>query len=348
MSPNPHSALRIPHVRAPLLPASAGPWFNGGPVTGWRGAVTLVEFWTYSCVNCLRTLPALREWHARYGPAGLTVLGVHTPEFPFERDPANVAQALRDLDVTFPVVLDNDRAIWSRFANRFWPQRYLIDRQGRIRYERAGEGGEAATERAIRDLLGADRPTLPPPSPYLALADDTPTGAVCTPATPELFAGYYRGVSGNPAGFQEDTVARYTDPGGYREGYMHLQGRWRVDADAATFIGPEPGWLRVAWRGLAVNAVLAPPAGQTIALQARLGPLAAPRAQDRAHDLAIAASRLYELGAAAPDASGLTLLTLGPATPGLAVYSFTFARCGAGNADCGADATTPGALPTGK
>jgi hypothetical protein len=93
--------------------------------------------------------------------------------------------------------------------------------------------------------------------------------------------------------------------------------------------------------------VLAPPAGQTIALQARLGPLAAPRAQDRAHELAIAAPRLYELGAAAPDASGLTLLTLGPAAPGLAVYSFTFARCGAGNAECGADATTPGAVPTG-
>src|SRR5689334_1713821 len=103
-SPIPHSDTRkrapgTPHVRAPLLPASAGPWFNGGPIAGWRGATTLVEFWTYSCVNCLRTLPALREWHARYSRAGLTVLGVHTPEFPFERDPANVIEALRDLDV---------------------------------------------------------------------------------------------------------------------------------------------------------------------------------------------------------------------------------------------------------
>ncbi|HEU5326650.1 MAG TPA: redoxin domain-containing protein [Thermomicrobiales bacterium] len=332
---NPQSTIRNPHLRAPLLPASAGPWFNGGPVAGWRGATTLVEFWTYSCVNCLRTLPALREWHARYGSAGLTVLGVHTPEFPFERDPANVAQALRDLGVTFPVVLDNDRAIWSRFANRFWPQRYLIDREGRIRYERAGEGGEAATEQAIRDLLGEGQPDLPSPSPYLTLADDTSIGAVCAPATPELFAGYYRGVSGNPGGFQEDTVARYTDPGGYREGYIHLQGRWRVDADAATFAGPEPGWLRVAWRGLAVNAVLAPAANTTGALQVRLGPLAAPRDQARAHDLTIVAPRLYELGAAHPDASGLTMLTLVPATSGLAVYSFTFARCGAGSAECG-------------
>ncbi|HEX5506542.1 MAG TPA: redoxin domain-containing protein, partial [Thermomicrobiales bacterium] len=200
-----------PPVRAPEFPADAGPWLNGPALTlgGLRGGVALVEFWTYSCVNCLRTLPTLRAWHARYRDHGLTVIGVHTPEFDFERDPAAVARAARDLGVTYPVVLDNDRAIWRRFANRYWPHRYLIDATGRIRHDRAGEGGEAATERAIRALLAAARPGGALPAPVYA--DDgaagAAMGAVCAPGTPEIFAGYYRGASGNPGGFREDAVA---------------------------------------------------------------------------------------------------------------------------------------------
>lgn len=170
----------------------------------------MVDFWTYSCVNCLRALPALRAWHARYRDAGLTVLGVHTPQFPFEREPANVARALRELAIAYPVVRDNDRAIWARFANRHWPHRYLIDRRGRIRHEHVGEGGEAATERAICAVPADADPAVHQPEPvYTAALDDADeaeplAGAVCVPATPELFAGYYRGVSGNPGGFRED------------------------------------------------------------------------------------------------------------------------------------------------
>src|SRR5437763_7935936 len=131
-SPRAHSSFVTRHsslVRAPEFPAGAGPWLNGPPLTlrGLRGAVVLVDFWTYSCVNCLRTLPALRAWHERYRAVGLVVVGVHTPEFDFERDPARVARALAELGVAYPVVLDNDRAIWLRFANRYWPHRYLID-----------------------------------------------------------------------------------------------------------------------------------------------------------------------------------------------------------------------------
>src|SRR5215210_9183785 len=133
----PRSALR-----APRLPAGAGPWLNGPPLAleGLRGGVLLVDFWTYSCLNCLPTLPALRAWWARYRGCGLTVLGVHTPEFEFEREPAAVGRALRELGVAYPVVLDNDRAIWQAFANRYWPHRYLVDAAGYIRHDHAGEG----------------------------------------------------------------------------------------------------------------------------------------------------------------------------------------------------------------
>lgn len=340
----PASAARRPSVapggvRAPALPGAVGPWLNGPPVRGWRGAVTLVDFWTYSCVNCLRTLPALRGWHARYREAGLTVLGVHTPEFPFEREPANVARALRDLDVIYPVVLDNDRGIWQRFANRHWPHRYLIDPAGSIRHDHIGEGGEAATERAIRAVLAEAHPGahLPPPvfDPDGAGDGAVAAGAYCVPATPELFAGYYRGRSGNPGGFREDEPALYTDPGGYREGYIHLQGRWRVTADAAHFLGPEPGALRVAYRGAAANAVLAPgPDNRPIVLRvgsaalsdSGAAPATAPAPPGAERRLTVDAPRLYELFADPAPTGDLALLTLAPGAPGLAVYSFTFSR----------------------
>lgn len=323
---------RYTTLRAPRL--TGGPWLNGEPPVSWQGRVTLVEFWTYSCVNCLRTLPALRAWHDRYAAHGLTIIGIHTPEFPFEHDPANVARAIRDLDVPYPVILDNDRANWSAFANRFWPHRYLIDPTGRIRHDYAGEGGEATTEAAIRALLAepADMP-LPPPvfAPDSESWPEATMGAVCVPATPELFAGYYRGVSGNPGGFAEDRDADYADPGGYREGYIHLAGRWHVSADSARFVGPNTGTLRVAFRGFSPNIVLAPPASGSAQVETNVAPLATadtPRERRQSFTLAVDTPRLYALPGA-PDATPgeMLLLTLTTAATGLEVFSFTFESC---------------------
>ena len=320
----------MPTIRAPRLPSA--PWLNGEPVVAWRGRVTLIEFWTYSCVNCLRTLPALRAWHERYAAHGLTIVGIHTPEFPFERDPDNVTRAVRDLGVPYPVVLDNDRAIWSAFANRYWPHRYLIDPAGRIEHDYAGEGGEAQTEAAIRAMLAAQS-GVPLPPPVFERDGDGPAeslmGAVCVPATPELFAGYYRGVSGNPGGFAEDRAADYADPGDYREGYIHLQGRWRVDAEAAHFVGPDPGYLRVAFRGFSPNAVLAPPQDSPVSLGVAVTPLSAtnPAAVIPASTLSLDAPRLYALPGVADPPTELLVLTLAVAAPGLASYSFTFESC---------------------
>lgn len=335
-------ARRTVAICAPRLPASAGPWFNAAPLTGWRG-VTLVDFWTYSCVNCLRTLPALRAWHGRYAAHGLTILGVHTPEFSFEHEPENVARALRELGLAYPVVLDNDRAIWGAFANRAWPHRYLIDANGRIVHDHAGEGGEVVTERALRAALAAGSGAGPlPASVYpadtperpFALAADTP-GRVCVPGSPELFAGYYRGIAGNVGGFREDAPADYADPGDYREGYVHLAGRWLSEADAARFVGPGDGALRLAFRGLAPNVVLAPPAGGMARVGVRIDPAAAPGEPMALATLPLDAPRLYRLpeaawsvAARADDPTALRLLTLLPETPGIAAYSFTFGACG--------------------
>jgi len=138
----------------PALPA-ADTWVHHAPITAQTiaGHVVLVDFWTYSCINCLRTLPYVRAWDAQYRRDGLIVIGVHTPEFAFEHDRENVARAIHEYHIAYPVALDNDQRVWNAFANEYWPAEYLIDRHGHLRYHAFGEGHEAETETAIRTLL---------------------------------------------------------------------------------------------------------------------------------------------------------------------------------------------------
>jgi len=139
----------------PGFDAATG-WLNSEPLTpeALRGRVVLVQFWTYTCVNWLRTLPYVRAWNEKYGARGLTIVGAHTPEFDFERDVDNIAQAARDMEVTYPIAVDSDYGVWRTFNNHFWPAAYLADAKGRIRYTHFGEGEYAMTEMAIQALLG--------------------------------------------------------------------------------------------------------------------------------------------------------------------------------------------------
>jgi thiol-disulfide isomerase/thioredoxin len=135
-------------------------WLNSAPLTmaSLRGKVVLVDFWTFGCVNCLRTLPHVNRWAATYREAGLVVVGVHTPEFPFERSTANVEAAIGRLGVKHPVAQDNRYATWKAYGNRYWPAHYLVDAQGRIQYKHFGEGEYDRTEAVIRHLLAAKGP----------------------------------------------------------------------------------------------------------------------------------------------------------------------------------------------
>jgi thiol-disulfide isomerase/thioredoxin len=149
---------RLPVLgRAPEL-VGVDPWFNtpdGGPLrlAGLRDRVVLLEFWTFACVNCQRTLPFLRRMHDQYRSPDFTVVGVHSPEFAFERPVQNVERAVRDSGIEYPVGLDNDFVAWNAYGNRYWPTMYLIDRAGQIRYTQIGEGDYGRTEAAIRTLL---------------------------------------------------------------------------------------------------------------------------------------------------------------------------------------------------
>src|SRR6185503_12156637 len=132
-----------------------GPWFNSAALTReqLRGKVVVVDFWTYSCINCLRSLPYIKAWDEKYRKDGLVVIGVHAPEFAFEREPANVARAIADLGIRYPVALDNQYRLWRALKNNYWPAHYFVDAKGRIRYHHFGEGNYEFSERVIRQLL---------------------------------------------------------------------------------------------------------------------------------------------------------------------------------------------------
>jgi cytochrome c biogenesis protein CcdA/thiol-disulfide isomerase/thioredoxin len=199
-------------------------WFNSKPLSleQLRGKVVLVDFWTYSCINCLRTLPHLKAWWRDYRRAGLEIVGVHTPEFGFEAVPNNVSAATKQLGVRWPVALDPKYATWKAYGNQYWPAEYLIDKRGHIRNEHFGEGEYDRTERLIRRLLGE-------PGPARAqLADMTPT----TLTTPETYLGYEHRLAGY-SGSQPvpDRTAEYTAPKSLPENAWALSGSWLLGTE---------------------------------------------------------------------------------------------------------------------
>src|SRR5581483_53259 len=203
-----------------------GVWINSKPFTlqQERGKVVLVDFWTYSCINCLRTLPHLKAWYAAYHKDGFVIVGVHTPEFAFEHVASNVRAAVKRLGVTWPVVQDNDYKTWDNYANQYWPAEYLIDKRGHVRHTHFGESEYGQTESLIRKLLD-DNGTH-----ARQVADATPSGLM----TPESYLGYARltnYVGRNPV---RNAFARYAFPATLPVNTLAYDGNWRVGAQAIT------------------------------------------------------------------------------------------------------------------
>jgi len=177
----------------------------------------LIDFWTYSCVNCLRTLPHLKAWDQRYRKDGLVILGVHTPEFAFEHVPSNVRAAVKKLGVRYPVALDNEYGTWSAYKNEYWPAEYLIDRTGRLRHTHFGEGNYEETEAEIRKYLGDST------EPMTEVADTTPNH----PMTPESYLGYER-LDRFVGGIHPDVFALYRFPARLEPDQLAYDGSWKV------------------------------------------------------------------------------------------------------------------------
>ncbi len=235
-------------IRSALAALDREPvWLNSEPLTAdtFRGRVVLLDIWTYTCVNWLRTLPYVSAWAERYCDRGLVVVGVHSPEFGFEHEFDNVRRAARELNVIYPVVLDNDFAIWQSLGNRFWPAIYLVDGEGQIRFHHFGEGNYEETERAIQQLIGVDEETVHVDARGLAEAADRDTVR-----SPETYVGNARGERRrHPA----DRLAL---------NQWALHGEWSVGDEAAVLDAPG-GSMAFRFQARDLNLVLVPPAAET-------------------------------------------------------------------------------------
>lgn len=245
-------------VRAPEI---GHVWLNSPPLSFHllRGRAVLVDFWDYTCVNCIRTLPYVQAWHERYRDLGLTVIGVHTPEFTFAQYESNVERGVREFGLTYPIVIDSNREIWKAFANRYWPTKYLLDKDGYLRYGHFGEGAYGETEQVIQELLREIDPAIVLPPLMEPMREEDHLGAVCYRATGELYLGNRRGRIGNEGGFKEDQIADYSFAGPLEENFFYATGRWASTAEYFEAVEDGAHTLRLKYEASAVNLVMASP-----------------------------------------------------------------------------------------
>ena len=307
----------------PLAPELTGitGYLNGAEeglkLTDLRGKVVLIDFWTYTCINCIRTLPYLIAWDESYRDDGLVILGVHTPEFEFEKSAGNVLAAIEKYGITYRVVQDNEYATWRAFSNRYWPHKYLIDREGYIRYDHIGEGGYRETEQQIRELLeernealqqtaalepGVVRPDVHEPFDYRQIG------------TPEIYFGYgfSRGQLGNAEGWQPEKAVAYRLPPLIARNKFYLQGVWKNNQDSMELLSGT-GAIRLDYYARAVNIVAgaSQPVEITVTADGK-----------KLQDITVGKYDLYPL--VSGTGYGMHSLEISVHGPGLMAYTFTF------------------------
>ena len=261
-------------------------WINSEPLSmeGLLGKVVLIDFWTYTCVNCIRTLPFLQEWHQRYADDGLVIVGVHTPEFEFEKVYDNVVQATIDEGVAWPVVQDNDFTVWRSYSNRYWPAKYLIDRNGEIQYRHFGEGKYGETEEWIRQLL--EEGGMAAIDPNLSLPQDQQRDdafRLGMDVTRELFAGWKFTAQQGRGGIAQGTeyleaarasfngdgnpsvVAQFEAPGSLEPNLIYFHGPWAIGPESARHAEMtmhHDDYLSLVYSARSINAVLTSESGE--------------------------------------------------------------------------------------
>jgi cytochrome c biogenesis protein CcdA/thiol-disulfide isomerase/thioredoxin len=306
-----------------------GPWINSPPLTRdqLRGKVVVIDFWTYSCINCLRSIPYVRAWYEQYARDGLVVIGVHAPEFAFERNSDNVRQAVKDLGIQYPVALDNDYRLWSALKNNFWPAHYFVDATGRIRFHHFGEGGYAQSERVIRQLL-AEAGHAPMTA---SMAQASARGAEAAAAlsalrSPETYIGYARAARfASPGGLVRDRPANYR-PAPLQLNGWSLAGGWIVGKQSARSVGPG---AKIAYRFHArdLHLVMGVPGGRPVRFKVTLDGRApgADAGVDVAPDGSghVSGERLYQLARQKGAVRDRTF-TIEFLDPGAEAFAFTF------------------------
>ncbi|MGV8959709.1 MAG: cytochrome c biogenesis protein DipZ [Stenotrophomonas sp.] len=324
------NAMTLPDEGPMPSLAGATTWLNSPPLTaaGLRGRVVVVDFWTYSCINCLRALPYVRAWSDKYAKQGLVVIGVHAPEFAFEKDLGNVRNAVRELGIKYPVALDNDYAIWRAFNNQYWPAHYFIDAKGRIRYHHFGEGEYDRSEAVIRQLLReAGDANLPQAGSQATGAGAQAAASNNMQQSPETYVGYERASNFVGGRLVYDDRWDYHAPAKLRPDQWALDGHWTVQRQ---FARADAAGARVLYRfrGRDLHLVMGPAAnGKPLRFRIRLDGLA-PGADhgvdtDANGQGVISEHRLYQL-VRQKAGGGERLFEIEFLDPGVSVYAFTF------------------------
>ncbi len=320
--------LPVEGVMPPLSGATT--WINSPPLTReqLRGKVVVVDFWTYSCINCLRALPYVRAWAEKYKDQGLVVIGVHTPEFAFEKSEANVREAVARLGVAYPVAMDNDFAVWRAFKNQYWPAHYFIDAQGRIRHHHFGEGDYDGSERVIQQLLKEAGAADVASDLVQVQAQGAEAAAdMAQLASPETYVGYARAENfRSPGGFARDAVKTY-GPAALRLNDWSLTGPWRVTREHAALTAPG-GRLAFRFKARDLHLVMGPGQGDA-GLRFRVRIDGAAPGPDAGSDIdaqgqgRIDRQRLYQLIRQAGPVRERTF-EIEFLDPGVQVFAFTF------------------------
>ncbi len=252
----PQAPLKDGFVFAPELAGISGyintPQQRGTTIASLKGKVVLVDFWTYTCINCIRTIPYLNSWHEKYADKGLVIIGVHTPEFEFEKDTVNVRAAVEKYGIKYPVVQDNDYATWNAFGNHYWPHKFLIDSEGYIRYDHIGEGGYDETEQQIVELL-KERDQSVQMGYAKVIPGETDFAKI---GTPELYLGYQfaRQGIGNSEGLKPEETVGYKLPNSFEPNVVYLEGQWKNNSDNVELVS-ETGRVALVFTAKNVNIV---------------------------------------------------------------------------------------------
>jgi thiol-disulfide isomerase/thioredoxin len=311
------------------MPALAGAtaWINSPPLTTeqLRGKVVLVDFWTYSCINCLRSLPYVRAWARKYKDHGLVVLGIHSPEFAFEKEEGNVRKAAKDLGITYPVAMDNDLKIWQAFNNEYWPAHYFIDAQGRIRGHQFGEGDYAHSEEIIQKLLAEAGFTHVPGG----IVNPGGSGAEAAAdlndmQSPETYIGYAKAENfiSLPA---KDQAHLYTAPGPYGRNQWGLAGVWTI-GDESAVLEKAPGKIIFRFHARDLHLVLGDtgkPVRFRVTLDGKAPGASHGTDADEAGNGTIDGQRLYQLIRQDGEVGDHTF-EIDFLDPGVEAFSFTF------------------------
>jgi len=293
-------------------------WINTHPLTlaDLKGKVVLIDFWAYSCINCIRTLPYLKDWYHKYHNKGLTIIGIHSPEFDFEGHYANVSAAVKKYGILYPVALDTQFKTWRNFNNQYWPAHYLIDQQGRVVYTHFGEGAYEVTENNIRYLLGINEAVT-----YAQKGETTTTRLT----TGETYLGYRRAEKyAGQEGLHPDVEAHYSYPALIPLDSWALGGKWKVEGQKMTALAAKAA-IKIHFRGMKVFAVMGVHSNQKVKVQLRLNGelLLTEQGSDvKASTVLVSRHDMYRLVEMKEPSTGI--LELIADSPGLEIYTFTF------------------------